>query len=244
LIIDDDAELQRLLVRLLTQEGWSVKSALTVKDGDRLMTEYRPELVLLDVMLTDANGLDVCRRWRALQPELGILMISARGYPMDKVLGLAVGADDYLAKPFEKRELVARVRALLRRQRPSEAAPIAVPRSTIVLEGIVIDLIHRTAVVGGHLIELSTIEFKLLVALAAAPGLTQSREALSAASQAGGYRPLDRTVDVQVGRLRRKLSAASHGREWICTVRSQGYVFAASESSLSPSSAAHVPPSL
>ena len=244
LIVDDDAELQGLLVRLLAQEGWSVDSARTVKEGERLLAEHRPAVVLLDVMLADVNGLDVCRRWRAQQPDLGILMISARGDPMDKVVGLEVGADDYLAKPFEKRELVARVRALLRRQRPPEVTSTAVQRTAIVFEGLAIDLICRTAVVEGRPIKLSAIEFMLLVALAGAPGQPQSREALSCASQVGGYRPLDRTVDVQIGRLRRKLSAASPGREWICTVRCEGYVFSAPVAALSPLAAAYASPAL
>jgi len=232
LIVDDDAELQGLLVRLLAQEGWTVDSALTAKDGERLLALHRPSVVLLDVMLSDANGLEVCRRWRAQQPDLAILMLSARGDPMDKVLGLEVGADDYLGKPFEKRELVARVRALLRRHRPPEAAALAAPRTAIVFDGLVIDMTRRTAVVDGNLVELTAIEYKLLLALAGAPGQPQSRDALSGAAQIGNYRPLDRTVDVQVGRLRRKLSAASPGREWICTVRSEGYVFSAPGSAL------------
>jgi DNA-binding response OmpR family regulator len=232
LIVDDDAELQGLLVRLLAQEGWTVDSALTAKDGERLLALHRPSVVLLDVMLSDANGLEVCRRWRAQQPDLAILMLSARGDPMDKVLGLEVGADDYLGKPFEKRELVARVRALLRRHRPPEAAALAAPRTAIVFDGLVIDMTRRTAVVDGNLVELTAIEYKLLLALAGAPGQPQSRDALSGAAQIGNYRPLDRTVDVQVGRLRRKLSAASPGREWICTVRSEGYVFLAPGSAL------------
>lgn len=244
LIVDDDAELQGLLVRLLSHEGWTVDSALTVQDGERLLAQHRPSVVLLDVMLTDANGLDVCRRWRAHQPELGILMISARGDPMDKVLGLEVGADDYLAKPFEKRELVARVRALLRRHRPPEAAPAAAPLTMMVFDGLVIDLIRRTALVDGKMIELSAIEYKLLLALAGAPGQPQSRDALSGAAQVGSYRPLDRTVDVQVSRLRRKLSGTSTGREWISTVRGEGYVFSAPGAASLRSVAVDVPPAL
>jgi DNA-binding response OmpR family regulator len=117
------------------------------------------------------------------------------------------------------------VRALLRRHRPPGATPAATPLTAMVFDGLVIDLIRRTAVVDGKVVELSAIEYKLLLALAGAPGQPQSREALSKAAQVGGYRPLDLTVDVQVSRLRRKLSAASPGREWIDTVRSEGYVF-------------------
>jgi two-component system phosphate regulon response regulator OmpR len=242
LIVDDDAELQGLIVRLLAQEGWAVESALTIKDGERLLAQHRPAVVLLDVMLADGNGLDMCRQWRAQQPDLGILMVSARGDPMDRVLGLEVGADDYLAKPFEKRELVARVRALLRRHRPSEVAPAAAPLTAMVFDGLVIDLIRRSAVVDGKVVELSAIEYRLLLALAGAPGQPQSRDALSTAAQVGGYRPLDRTVDVQVSRLRRKLSCASPGREWIDTVRSEGYVFSPSGAALWSTAAIDVLP--
>ena len=242
LIVDDDAELQGLLVRLLAQEGWAVESALTIKDGERLLAQHRPAVVLLDVMLADGNGLDMCRQWRAQQPDLGILMVSARGDPMDRVLGLEVGADDYLGKPFEKRELVARVRALLRRHRPAEAVSAAAPLTAMVFDGLVIDLIRRTAVVDGKTIELSAIEYRRLVALAGAPGQPQSRDALSTAAQVGGYRPLDRTVDVQVSRLRRKLSCASPGREWIDTVRSEGYVFSPSGAALWSTAAIDVLP--
>jgi DNA-binding response OmpR family regulator len=242
LIVDDDAELQGLLLRLLAQEGWAAESALTVKDGELLLEQHRPSVVLLDVMLADGNGLDVCRRWRARQPDLAILMVSARGDPMDKVLGLEVGADDYLAKPFEKRELVARVRALLRRHRPAEAVSAAAPLTAMVFDGLVIDLIRRTAVVDGRTIELSAIEYKLLVALAGAPGQPQSRDELSGAAQAGNYRPLDRSVDVQVSRLRRKLSGTASGREWISTVRGEGYVFSAPGTALWSTAAIDVLP--
>jgi DNA-binding response OmpR family regulator len=158
------------------------------------------------------------------------------------VLGLEVGADDYLAKPFEKRELVARVRALLRRHRPLEAALSGAPVTEIVFDGLVIDLIRREAWVHDQVVALTGIEFKLLVALARTPGQPQSRESLNGAVQAGNYRPLDRTVDVQVGRLRRKLSTASPGGEWISTVRSEGYVFSPPGAASSPVAAVGVPP--
>jgi two-component system phosphate regulon response regulator OmpR len=237
LIVDDDAELQGLLTRLLGQEGWSVHSALTVQDGERLLALHQPA-----VMLADGNGLDACRRWRARQPDLGILMLSARGDPIDKVLGLEVGADDYLAKPFEKRELVARVRAILRRHRLVEVAQPMAPVTEIVFDGLVIDLIRREVRVHAQVVALTGIEYKLLLALVRAAGQPQSRESLNGAAQVGAYRPLDRTVDVQVGRLRRKLSSASPGREWISTVRSEGYVFSPPVDSLSPLAAADVPP--
>ena len=220
LIVDDDAELSAMLVELLQREGWAVHAVLTGGDGERALDALHPELALLDVMLPDASGYDLCRRWRARHPALGLMMLTARGDPMDRVLGLEIGADDYLPKPFESRELVARVRALLRRAAPGRAeAPL------IRFDGLVIDLVRREVRVGEQALVLTGVEFKLLVALARSPGTALSREALSEAVQAGSYRPQDRTVDVQVARLRRKLQEVRPGADWIDTVRGEGYVF-------------------
>lgn len=220
LIVDDDAELSALVATLLGRESWEVHTVLTGGDGERALRALRPDLVLLDVMLPDASGYELCRRWRASHAELGILMFTARGEPMDRVLGLELGADDYLSKPFEPRELVARVRALLRRQTPgrSEAGLLR-------FEGLSIDLLKRELRVGERVVALTGIEFKLLAALARVPGQILPREALSEAVQPGRYRPQDRSVDVQVARLRRKLEEASPDRVWINTVRGEGYVF-------------------
>jgi len=220
LMVDDDAELSGMVGELLEREGWAVHSVLTAGDGERALAQRQPEAVLLDVMLPDANGFDVCRRWRAAHPTLGIVMLTARGDPMDRVLGLEIGADDYLPKPFEPRELVARVRALLRRQAPGRAD---VPQ--LRFEGLVIDLLKREVLAGTQAVVLTSVEYKLLIALARTPGKPLSRTELSEAVQSGGYKPLDRTVDVQVARLRRKLAEAAPGQEWIDTIRGEGYVF-------------------
>jgi len=220
LMVDDDAELSGMVGELLEREGWAVHTVLTAGDGERALAQRQPEAVLLDVMLPDANGFDVCRRWRAAHPTLGIVMLTARGDPMDRVLGLEIGADDYLPKPFEPRELVARVRALLRRQAPGRAD---VPQ--LRFEGLVIDLLKREVLAGTQTVVLTSVEYKLLIALARTPGKPLSRTELSEAVQSGGYKPLDRTVDVQVARLRRKLAEAAPGQEWIDTIRGEGYVF-------------------
>jgi DNA-binding response OmpR family regulator len=220
LIVDDDAELSAMVAALLGREGWEVQAALTGGDGERLLAERRPDAVLLDVMLPDTSGYELCRRWRAAQPHLGLLMFTARGDPMDRVLGLEIGADDYLAKPFEPRELVARVRALLRRQAPGRGDAVLLR-----FEGLSVDLLRREVLAGDRAVALTSVEYKLLAALARTPGRAISREALSDAVQAGSYKPQDRTVDVQVARLRRKLREASPGKDWIDTVRGEGYVF-------------------
>jgi two-component system phosphate regulon response regulator OmpR len=220
LLVDDDAELGEMVGELLQREGWAVHGVLTGGDGERALQTQQPEVVLLDVMLPDANGYDLCRRWRAAHPHLGLVMLTARGDPLDRVLGLEIGADDYLAKPFEPRELVARVRALLRRTAPGRA-----DTAVLRFDGLSIDLLKREVTAGERAVTLTSVEYKLLVALARSPGQALSREQLSETVQSGGYKPLDRTVDVQVARLRRKLHEASPGCDWIDTVRGEGYVF-------------------
>jgi DNA-binding response OmpR family regulator len=220
LIVDDDSELSAMLVELLAREGWATHTVLTAADGERAVVARRPDIVLLDAMLPDGNGFDLARRWRAAYPALGLVMLTARGDPMDRVLGLEIGADDYLAKPFEPRELMARVRALLRRAAPDRGS------STVLrFAGLSIDILKREVSASGGVLALTSVEFKLLVALAGQPGVPRAREALSEAVQVGGYQPQERTVDVQIARLRRKLRDASPGAEWIDTVRGEGYVF-------------------
>jgi DNA-binding response OmpR family regulator len=220
LIVDDDGELAAMLAERLSQESWTVHTVLTGGDAQRALLALRPDVVVLDVMLPDANGFDLCRRWRGEHVALGILMLTARGDPMDRVLGLEIGADDYLAKPFEPRELVARLRALMRRQAPARA-----DSALLRFHGLHIDLVQREVRAQGQVVALTSVEFKLLVALARVPGRPLDRSALNQAVQPGNYKPQDRTVDVQVARLRRKLHEASPGTDWIDTVRGEGYVF-------------------
>lgn len=219
LMIDDDAELADMVRELLLAESIHSRHAATAALGLLALDQRQPDVLLLDLMLPDANGLELCRRLRSAGNDVPVLMLTARGDPFDRVLGLELGADDYLGKPFEPRELVARVRALARRRQASNR------RSKLQFDGLLIDLLSRRATCVGHALTLTSSEFKLLVALASQAGTAVSREALSSAIQPGNYLPLDRAVDVQVARLRKKLSAAPGGREWIDTVRGEGYVF-------------------
>ena len=220
LIVDDDAELAAMLVKLLSREGWVTRTALSTAAAESSMRLKLPEIVLLDAMLPDGNGFDLARRWRSAHPTLGIVMLTARGDPLDRVLGLEIGADDYLPKPFEPRELVARLRALLRRTAASR-----IETEILNFSGLSIDLLRREVSVGSRVVALTSIEFKLLLSLAKQPGKPLSRDDLSEAVQLGGYQPQERTVDVQIARLRRKLREASPGAEWIDTLRGEGYVF-------------------
>ena len=220
LIVDDDAELAAMLVRLFSREHWATQTVLTAGDAERALGQLRPDIVLLDAMLPDGNGFDLARRWRAAYPALGVVMLTARGDPIDRAIGLEIGADDYLPKPFEPRELVARLRALLRRTSPGRGGT-----TVLRFAGLSIDILKREVTAGTRVVALTSVEFKLLVSLARQPGAPLSRDALSEAVQAGGYQPQERTVDVQIARLRRKLREASPGAEWIDTVRGEGYVF-------------------
>jgi DNA-binding response OmpR family regulator len=219
LLVDDDEELTTMVAELLQREGMDTACANTAAAGLAAINHRQSDVLVLDVMLPDANGLDLCRRLRAQGSELPVLMLTARGDPIDRVLGLEIGADDYLGKPFEPRELVARVRALARRRRAAEQ------RVLLRFGELQIDLIARRVACAGQPLALSSTEFKLLATLAAQPGQVLSREALSAAVQPGSYMPLDRAVDVQVARLRKKLRAAPGGADWIETVRGEGYTF-------------------
>jgi DNA-binding response OmpR family regulator len=219
LLVDDDSELAGMVAELLQREGMHSEHAATGAAAQAALQRGVPDVLLLDVMLPDTNGLDLCRRLRSQGLDVPILMLTARGDPIDRVLGLEIGADDYLGKPFEPRELVARLRALVRRQRGAQR------RTLLRFGALTLDLLGRRATCAGEALALTSTEFKLLATLAAQPGLAVSREVLSAAVQPGGYMPLDRAVDVQVARLRKKLRAAPGGADWIDTVRGEGYVF-------------------
>ena len=219
LVVDDDAELQELIALTLRQEHWIVHEALTAQHGARLLARHRPDLVVLDVMLPDGNGLDLVGRWHLEYPGTAILMLSAVGNPQDRVRGLDLGADDYLSKPFERAELVSRARALLRRRQKLERQL----NPEYVVLGLRLDRVRRHVALNGLQLTLTEAEFKLLESLMREPGTILSREALNSAMQAGAYRPHDRTVDTQIYRLRGKLQEADAACDWIATVRGRGY---------------------
>ena len=229
LVVEDDGEMRHLVARLLREAGFRVSA---VRDG-REMWEVMdspagtPDLILLDVMLPGPSGLDLLRRLRE-RGRIPVMMLTARGEEMDRVVGLELGADDYVAKPFAPRELVARVRALLRRAAPSPDAAAARSRR-IGFAGWVLDTARRELLSpDGAAVDLSGAEYDLLLAFLEHPGRVLSREQLlEVARRRVGTDPFDRTVDVQVSRLRRKVEPEEGSPPLIKTVRGAGYVLVA-----------------
>lgn len=219
LLIDDDFELAGLVAELFRREGLGWQHEATIANGLKALKANCPDVLLLDWMLPDGNGLDLCRQIRQEGLQIPILMLTAKGDPIDKVLGLELGADDYMTKPFDPRELIARVRALARR------AGSAQQTTHMRFDGLELDLLARRASHQQQTLPLTSAEFKLLWTLASQPGLVVSRDTLNAAIQPGGYMPLDRAVDVQIGRLRKKLMTIACGEQLIETVRGEGYCF-------------------
>jgi two-component system, OmpR family, alkaline phosphatase synthesis response regulator PhoP len=220
LIIDDEINIIELAKLYLQREGFAVESAVTGQAGLSLFNTTQPTLVILDIMLPDIDGLEICRRIRA-KSQVPILMLSARREEVDKIIGLELGADDYLTKPFNPHELVARVKAILRRTQPGASPP-----QTIDVGALRLDLPRREAVLAGRKLELRTREFDLLAVLAGNPGIVLSRERLL--NQVWGYEYCGetRTVDVHINRLRDKLKASGVDIE---TLRGAGYKLVAPE---------------
>jgi DNA-binding response OmpR family regulator len=221
LLVDDDIELAGMLRRYFEREGYVMKHVARADEALAAWHESAAELLILDLMLPDGNGLDICREVRQRDRAVPILVLTARGDPVDRVIGLEIGADDYVAKPFDARELVARVRALLRRAKTENLG-----ETKLVIGAMVIDFAQAKVAIREQVITLTAIEFRLLTTLARAAGKAINREVLSKAAQPGNYRPLERAVDVQIARLRKKLRDAA-GADCIVTVRGEGYALVA-----------------
>ena len=217
LLIDDDVELCELVTDYLGGEGFTVESVHDGETGLARAREERHDLVVLDVMLPGLPGFEVLRRLRETS-MIPVVMLTARGDEVDRIVGLEMGADDYLTKPFNPRELAARLRAVLRR---AEAEPAAGDR--LVVDDLVIDLGARAVTVGGHGVTLTGVEFSLLETLARSAGAVVARDELSRAALYRRASAFDRSLDVHVSNLRRKLGPAADGGERIATVRGVGY---------------------
>ena len=224
LIVDDDREIRDLTGRYLRKHGFRVDSAADAKAMDRLLRDGRFDLVVLDLMLPGEDGLSICRRLRAAT-RIPIVMLTAVAEDTDRIIGLEIGADDYLTKPFNPRELLARIRAVLRRaERPGAADEAA--EGSFAFAGWRLDPARRELRdPGGVLVELTAGEFDLLAALVERPRRVLSRERLLDLTRGRDAQPFDRSVDVQVSRLRRKIEPDPKNPEFIKTVRSGGYIF-------------------
>ena len=231
LMIEDDARLAQMVCEYLAQNSLEVTH---VADGQSGLTRLQgqdasplPDLVILDLMLPDMDGLEVCRRIRSLQggaAQVPVLMLTAKGDPMDRIIGLELGADDYLPKPFEPRELLARIRAILRR-RGDEAAPAAAAPA-LRFGSLEIDRDARTVTVGGQPADLTSYQFDLLVALAERAGRVLTRDQIMEAVRGRELEAFDRSIDVHMGRIRAAIEADAKNPRRILTVRGVGYVFA------------------
>jgi two-component system response regulator VicR len=226
LVVEDEKNIVDILSFNLTREGYTVLEAYDGEAGLQLALEQNPDLILLDLMLPKMDGFDVCRTLRAKGSAIPVIMLTAREEETDKVLGLELGADDYITKPFSMRELLARVKANIRRGEMRAAAPAA-PTGAVIARGrIVVDTEGMTVSKDGHLLELSQREYELIRLLAAQPGKVFPREVLM--EQVWNYEGFVgdvRAVDVAVRRLREKLEDDPASPTFIMTRRGQGYYF-------------------
>lgn len=226
LVVDDDPELTRLLQNYLGENGFAVRTAHDGQAMQALMTDFEPDLLILDLMLPGEDGLVLCRNLRATS-RLPILMLTARGDDMDRIIGLEMGADDYLPKPFNPRELLARIRSILRRA--EDGGNHVKPAKSLHFAGWILDLAARNLIdQNGVVITLSTGEFKLLHVLAETPNCVFSRDQLTDVLAGRDAGPFDRTIDVMISRLRRRLNDDARDPLLIKTVRNEGYMLAAS----------------
>jgi DNA-binding response OmpR family regulator len=229
LMIEDDSRLAQMVVAYLGQSGYAVTHAVSGEAGLEQLPLVMPELVMLDLMMPGIDGLEVCRRIRALPGQLGrvpVIMLTAKGDPMDRIVGLELGADDYLPKPFEPRELLARIRAVLRRR--GDGGATSITRSTPVLRfgALEIDRDARTVQVDERLCELTSYQFDLLVAMAERAGRVLTRDQIMEAVRGRELDAFDRSIDVHIGRIRQAIEEDSKEPKRILTVRGVGYVFA------------------
>jgi OmpR family response regulator RpaB len=219
LLIDDDRKLAALLTEYFLQFGLVLATALSAMKGLDYLQSKPTDLVILDVMLPDIDGFETCRRIRQ-ESEIPIIMLTARGELSDKVVGLELGADDYLAKPFEPRELVARIQAQLRRK-----GMIQVEQDQLRFGDLVIDPVRREAHIGTRNLMLTTMEFQLLQFLALSPGVPRSRDEILNRLKGVETNLYTRSVDLLISRLRHKLGDQGRTPIYIKTLRGTGYVF-------------------
>lgn len=226
LIIDDDVELCELLVEYLMPEGFVVETTQDGESGAERAIGEEFNLVVLDIMLPGMSGLDVLRRIRQVS-SIAVVMLTARGDEIDRIVGLELGADDYMPKPFNPRELMARIRAVQRRSRPlpSPNSPRRTPKAGLTVGDIFLDQRTRTATQNEIPLDLTAVEFSLLAMLLRHAGEVVTREELVQSVLGRDLSPYDRSIDVHISNLRRKLGPLSDGSDRIKTLRGTGYQY-------------------
>jgi len=230
LVIDDDRELVDLLREYLIPEGFTVDAAFDHASGLSKALRGDDELVILDVMLPGGSGFELLKKMRAEASTTPVLLLTARGDAVDRIVGLQIGADDYLPKPFDPRELVARIHAILRRTRaaPRSGGEDSEEDATIHIGDLTLSPSTRTVTLGNKDVELTTLEFNLLEVLLRKAGTIVNREDLASLAMGRPLAPFDRSVDVHISKLRRKLSGREDSESRIKSIRGVGYMYAAS----------------
>jgi DNA-binding response OmpR family regulator len=231
LMIEDDSRLAAMVGDYLRQSGYGFTHAPDAARGLAALEASEPDLVILDLMLPDMDGLEVCRRIKNRAPSadkasVAVLMLTAKGDPMDRIVGLEIGADDYLPKPFEPRELLARIRAVLRRGGQAAAPADNGTHAPMRFGSLEIDRDARVVSVAGVARELTSYQFDLLVAMAERAGRVLSRDQIMEAVRGRELEAFDRSIDVHMGRIRSAIEADAKDPKRILTVRGVGYVFA------------------
>jgi two-component system OmpR family response regulator len=225
LIVDDDAQLRQLTGKFLREHGYRITAVRDGREMRQALAAGTIDLVVLDLMLPGSNGLDLCREIRA-RSSVPVIMLTARGSETDRIVGLEIGADDYVAKPFSPRELLARINAVLRRARTHLDAPRAGSGHRLRFEGWVLDTRRRELTdPKGVIVDLSTGEYDLLLAFLEAPQRVLTRDQLMDGAKHRMATGFDRAIDIQVSRLRRKIDSSEDGQAMIKTIRGTGYMF-------------------
>jgi two-component system OmpR family response regulator len=226
-VVEDDNEIRSLVTGLLTREGFEAVGCRTAEEFDRVNERRRVDLAILDVMLPGEDGLSLCRRLRAVG-DVPVLMVTAKGEDIDRIIGLEVGADDYLPKPFNPRELIARIRAILRRTRDLHRVAAPLPSERYGFAGWTLDSTTRTLRDPDQGdVELTGGEYEMLLSFLTHPQRLLNRDQLLDWTRGRNAAPFDRSIDVQLSRLRQKLAAHPSGGALIKTVRGGGYILAA-----------------
>ena len=219
LLIEDDARLAALTARYLESAGFAVEHVPDAPEAVRATKRRSFDVIVLDLGLPDRDGVDLCRDFRT-RLDTPIIMLTARRDELDRIIGLDAGADDYITKPFSSRELVSRLRANVRRAR----GLVGPPRKLVILGPLTIDPSYREVTLRGNVIELSTYQFELLLALAERPGRVLSREQLLELARGTSEEAFDRSIDIQISKLRQKLGDDARRPRYLKTIRGSGYM--------------------